>query len=117
MKKKRTIKPTEKKRVKRKYIKFLRRITVVSFALVGLFSMVSFAKGINTIDKKIEKFEKVEVEIHYGQTAWEIQKKLTPHEDVRDVMDLVRYINKKENLGDLKPGDKIIFLKEKEKEK
>lgn len=114
---KRTIKQTGKKRLKRKYIKFLRRITMVSFALVGLLSMVSFAKDINNIKKRIEKFEKVEVEIHYGQTAWEIQKKLTPHEDVRDVMDLVRYINKRKSLGDLKPGDKIIFLKEKEKEK
>jgi cell division protein YceG involved in septum cleavage len=119
----RAIQKAEKERkameenMKRQRMKFIRRIIALSFAMVGLFTMFSFAKGLvdnQYLEKRIDKFEKVKVEVPYGETAWNIQKKLTPNEDTRDMLDLVRYINKRETLGDLKSGEVIIFLKEKE---
>ncbi|WCK57664.1 hypothetical protein PP175_26885 (plasmid) [Aneurinibacillus sp. Ricciae_BoGa-3] len=103
--------------------KMIRRIVIVSLIMIALFTLCSFAKGlvhkqqaqINTAyDKELQKFEKVQVVIQNGDTAWSIQSKLTPNEDVRNMLQLDAYINHV-NIGGLKMGDVMTFVKAKSK--
>jgi len=61
------------------------------------------------------QYEKIKVTIQEGDTAWKIQQQLTPHEDVRIPLDLAKSLkeNKDIDWGNLKPGQTVVFLKEK----
>lgn len=63
-----------------------------------------------------KKYEKIEIIIQQGDTAWEIQQELTPHErDLRIPLDLAKKLKENKNVdwGNLKPGQTVVFLKEK----
>lgn len=65
--------------------------------------------------KQLEKYDQVEVIIKEGDTAWSIQRQLTPNEaDLRDTLWIVEQINERNTMGKLIPGEKITFLKYKE---
>ena len=78
--------------------------------LFNLFLRLS-EKG---IQKSLQKYEQVEVVVNDGDTAWEIQKRLTPNEDVRIPLYLAEKLNPGVKMGKLYPGQKIIMLKSKE---
>jgi hypothetical protein len=114
------------KRENRKRVVFMRRLVALSFLMVGMFTMVSFANGlfdetvreenrISAIEEKIAKFDQVEVVVQKGDTAWTIQEKLTPnYGDMRDMLYYVEYVNKRNSIGDIKAGETLIFLKAKD---
>lgn len=62
--------------------------------------------------KEIEKYEKVEIVIKQGDTAWKIQKRLTPNEAIDKMLYYAEVLNGKK-MGYIKPGETLIFLKEK----
>lgn len=110
---------------KRKRIVFFRRIAAVSTLLIVFFTVFSFANGLldkehqeekeaSAIEKKIAQYDQVEVFIQEGDTAWSIQEQLTPGTDVRDMLYLVKRINHRKELGKVKAGEVLTFLKTKE---
>jgi hypothetical protein len=87
----------------------------------AIFLIFIFSKKINSINNEIFKkrknlflsdYEKEEVIISAGDRAWNIQKRLAPNSDIRKILYAVKKINKK-SIGNIKPGEKLIFLKEK----
>ncbi|PLS15043.1 hypothetical protein CVD28_24495 [Bacillus sp. M6-12] len=112
----------EERKAKRKRIIFVRRLVALSFLMIGMFTMFSFAsdlfdedvreeKKVSAIEKEIAKYEKVEVFIQEGDRAWIIQEKLTPGKDMRDMLYLVEHINERDSMGNVKAGEVITFLK------
>lgn len=110
-------------RIKRERVIFIRRLVALTILMVGLFSIVSFAKGLDieekfktnhveSLENDIAQYEKVEVFIWEGKTAWDIQAELTPNKDVRDMLELVSHLNKIDNIGDIKAGQTLLFLKD-----
>lgn len=81
------------------------------FEVVRNFVQEQQEKG---IQKSLQKYEQVEVVVNDGDTAWEIQKRLTPNEDVRIPLYLAEKLNPGVKMGKLYPGQKIIMLKSKE---
>lgn len=115
----------EERKAKRKRVIFIRRLIALSFLMIGMFTMFSFAsdlfdeevreeRKVSAIEKEIAKYEKVDVFVQEGDTAWNIQEKLTPGKDMRDMLYLVEYINKRESMGKVKAGEVITFLKYKD---
>lgn len=111
---------------KRKRVIFVRRLVAVSLLLMAMFTTVSFANNIyesgkekftthvtEETAKEIKKYEQVEVTINRGETAWDIQSKLTPDKDVRDMLFLVEKINNRFTMENIRSGETIIFLTEK----
>lgn len=86
-------------------------VCICLFTVVGL-AMEEPKSSEEVIQEALEKFEKVEVVVKQGDTAWTLQENLTPEEDVRYMLYLVEILNGK-CLGDIMPGEKLIFLKNK----
>lgn len=77
-------------------------------------SRVKNQDKITLTEKELEfiaQYDQVEVFVKKGQTAWHIQQKLTPNEDVRKLLYYDSMLNQK-SMGDIKAGEKLIFLKE-----
>lgn len=96
---------------KAKFIKAVLVVAGIAFVFLWIKNLPYLQE--KTFERMVSKYEQVEVVIHYGDTAWEIQKKLTPNEDLRIPLYLAEELNGKK-MGELKPGDRVIFLKEKE---
>lgn len=60
----------------------------------------------------INSFEKVEIVVSRGDTAWDIQERLAPKADTRKVLYYVAKLNNRV-IGDIFEGEKLIFLKAK----
>lgn len=110
-------------RSKQERVIFIRRIIALTLLMVGLFSIISFANGldienrfktshIESMKKDIAQYEEVKVFIWEGQTAWDIQAELTPNKDVRNMLELVSHLNNIDNIGDIKAGQTLVFLKD-----
>lgn len=56
-----------------------------------------------------DKYEEIVITIMKGDRAWNIQSRLTPNEDVRDVLYYVELINGK-SVSNIQPGEEIVFL-------
>lgn len=56
-----------------------------------------------------DKYEEVVIIIMEGDRAWNIQSRLTPNEDVREVLYYVELINGK-SVSNIQPGEEIVFL-------
>lgn len=85
-----------------------------AFLLIIIFILVLTFIRFVSFDKKdfLSSFKEVEVRISKGDTSWGIQEKITPNKDIRKILYYAEKINGK-NMGDIKPGELIIFLKEK----
>lgn len=112
---------------KRKRVIFVRRLVAVSFLFMALFTSVSFASGVYDSGKErftsylseetaeeIKQYEQVEVTVKYGETAWDIQSELTPGKDIREMLFLVKKVNNRFAMENVRAGETIIFLTEKE---
>lgn len=107
------------KRKLRRTMKKARAILI----LVGLVLLVSqiFMSIGNSISNHIavtqspeevsvpDKYEEVVITIMEGDRAWNIQSRLTPNEDVREVLYYVELINGK-SVSNIQPGEEIVFL-------
>ncbi|BBW98959.1 hypothetical protein [Geobacillus subterraneus] len=68
-----------------------------------------------TNEERLKDYDVVKVVVKEGETAWQIQKQLTPQErDLRDALHLSQTLNSK-SLGTIKAGDVVYFVAEKEK--
>ena len=56
-----------------------------------------------------DKYEEIVITIMKGDRAWNIQSRLTPNEDVREVLYYVELINGK-SVSNIQPGEEIVFL-------
>lgn len=124
VKKTQTVRRTVKIRWKRLFLS----LTIVTVLIYGAVHLVSdvfqavFQVAKNFVQEQqekgfqrsLQKYEQVEVIIDDGDTAWEIQKELTPNEDVRIPLYLAEKLNPGVKMGELHPGQKIIMLKSKE---
>lgn len=91
-------------------------LTLLGSIAVSAISNVSAEKSEKRVfsNKELEfinSFEKVEVSIFEGDTSWSIQSELAPNTDVRKLLYYIDIINDK-NMGYIKPGDTLVFLKE-----
>lgn len=69
-----------------------------------------FLQNVNQAEMIIpDKYEQIVITIMPGDRAWIIQERLTPNEDVREVLYYVDKINGK-SVANIKPGEKIVFL-------
>lgn len=63
-----------------------------------------------TNQERIKNYDIVKVVIKEGETAWQIQKQLTPQEkDLREALHLSQTLNQKP-LGKIKAGDVVYFV-------
>jgi len=98
---------------------FIRRVISLSVLIVVLLTIVSFAdsKFRITSDAKdidyMSQHEKYEVVILTGDTSWDIQTKLTPGEDISYNLFLDQQLNSRKDMGSIRVGDIIVFLKKK----
>lgn len=120
MKRTQTVKRTVKIRWKRLFLS-LTILTVLMYGVVHLVSDVfQVAKNFvqeqqeKSFQRSLKKYEQVEIIVDEGDTAWEIQKRLTPNDDVRIPLYLAEKLNPGVKMGELHPGQKIIMLKSKE---
>lgn len=60
----------------------------------------------------LEQFEEVKIEIMPGDTAWDIQLKLTPSEDVREMLYYAEKENGIKSMGNIQTGKTYVFFKE-----
>lgn len=58
----------------------------------------------------INSFKQTKIVIQPGDTSWDIQSKLTPNSNVREILYYVSKINDKK-MGEIKPGEILVFLK------
>lgn len=67
------------------------------------------------LEKELLKYDPVQVTVKKGETAWQIQQRLTPKEnDMRHPMGLVEEMQGQEvDWGNLHAGETVIFLKAK----
>ena len=101
---------------------WVRRIISLTILAIIAIPIISFANakiddGIDRINKSKEdsylaRHEKVQVVIENGDTAWNIQSKLAPGEDVRYNLFLDEQISGID-VGAIKPGEVVTFLKKK----
>lgn len=56
-----------------------------------------------------DRYEQIVITIMPGDRAWTIQKRLTPNENVDEVLYYVNQINGK-SVANIKPGEEIVFL-------
>lgn len=67
------------------------------------------------MENRIAQYEQVEVRVQPGETAWEIQRRLTPNsKSVENELVLASRLNEKGDWGNIKAGESYIFLKDKE---
>lgn len=115
--------PTVVKKRKIRWKRLFIALAVVSIFLYGAISLVinAFGLGFKWIDSVQERaymnqmaqYEQVRVVVGYGDTAWDMQKRLTPNEDVREMLSLTSTLNPGVKLGNLQSGDVITMFKEK----
>lgn len=103
-KRKRRIRITRKQRQ-------LRFLTIL--LVLGAVILNNLPKSTKTATAFLDNYEQVAVTIKSGDRAWNIQSELTPGIDVRNVLYHVNLINDK-SIGNIKPGEQIIFLKVKD---
>lgn len=80
--------------------------TVILFTI--LFGSISFAQS-PAIES--DKYEKVIETVTSDNLPWEIQAKLAPNSDTRELLAIVSQLNNCE-LSQVKDGQSLIFLKE-----
>lgn len=60
----------------------------------------------------LSKFEQVDIAVLPGDTAWSIQQRLTPNEDVRKVLYHSANLNGGRSMGSVEAYEVLTFLKE-----
>lgn len=85
-------------------------IPAVLVAGIFILLMTSIVQAISLPD--IKKFQKIEVSVMPGDTAWNIEKKLAPDYDTRKLLDMVEQLNGC-SAGNLQVGQTVVFLKQK----
>lgn len=87
---------------------------IMSLMLILIFGTIAFAQSPGKSDvSKLDRFEQVKVCVYSDRLPWNIQKELTPHENINEMLYLVSEINQND-LSNVKSGEQLIFLKEKE---
>jgi hypothetical protein len=72
------------------------------------------ARNEESLNNDIANYEQVRIVVGKGETAWGIQRELTPNErDIRHPLYLAKLLNPGVNLGDMQAGEIVILLKEK----
>jgi hypothetical protein len=64
--------------------------------------------------KTFKDFIQVPITIKKGDTVWDIQESLTPEQNINTMLSYLKEINKGQKLHPVYPGEKRIFLKEKD---
>lgn len=91
--------------------KFTRAMVVISLSLIMLFSIYKgFVYAYHEGQKIPKEYKEILVTIKEGDEAWEIQKDLTPNEDVRKVLYYASKVNGKENMEQIFVGETLVFF-------
>lgn len=99
----------EKRRLKNVIISVL----ISVFVILGVSAIAYEPKSDEAILAEVlPNYDIVEVYISDGDKAWNIQRKLTPNEDIRYVLWLGELLNGK-SMGNISAGETVMFLKEK----
>ena len=93
-------------------------IVIFCMTLVGLITTTKTVYNLFSTEKLsiTDRFEKVEIYISEGETAWTIQSRLMGEVtgfDIRDLLEDVKQINNRDNLN-LVQGETVVFFKAKE---
>lgn len=71
---------------------------------------IAYNHGQQKVTKQLATYKKIKVVVGKGETVWELQEKLTPNEDIREMLDLATKYNNK-SLGVVCEGEVITLLK------
>ena len=93
-------------------ILMLLALTATTAFAEKIFVEAAASAEISKEEAYVNSFERVNVVIGRGDTAWSIQEKLTPNEDARKVLYHLEKINGK-NMSCIVVGETLIFLKAK----
>lgn len=102
---KRKMKLTKKQRVIRNTLILGITILIISSSIINKFRISG-----DTAFALPDNLEEVVVTIYPGDRAWNIQKELAPNGDVRELLYYANIVNGK-SVGDIRPGEQIIFFK------
>lgn len=103
-------KPVVKKRRLKKKYRVIRAKLILGLVILSM-AIPLYNKVIASVNEPLtvpENYEEVVVTILEGDRAWNIQERLTPNEDIREVLHYVNIVNDK-SVGTIKPGEQIIF--------
>lgn len=90
-------------------------LSIMAIIFMGLF--FGLIKGAtiyreNKLQEKLNSFEYVDVYVKEGETAYELQGKLAPNKDVRELLFYASYKNEGKNLSNIQEGELITLIKE-----
>lgn len=71
---------------------------------------IAYKHSQQKVTKQLATYKKIKVVVGKGETVWELQEKLTPNEDIREMLDLATKYNNK-SLGVVCEGEVITLLK------
>lgn len=92
----------------------------ISFSVMGIIFMILLISGIKSInnyqqahlEEKLNSFNYVKVYVKKGDTAYELQSKLAPNKDVRELLYYASYMNDDVNFSNIQAGEFITLIKE-----
>ena len=92
----------------------------ISFSVMGIIFVILLISGIKSINnyqqahlkEKLNSFNYVKVYVKKGDTAYELQSKLAPNKDVRELLYYASYMNDGVNFSNIQAGEFITLIKE-----
>lgn len=100
------------------WFRFTRFLLIIAiFTVFCLISIVNASDFKVDIEKEqndlLTRYEKVEVIVQAGDTAWTIQNRLSPNSDPRELIFHASNVNDK-NMGYINAGETLVFFKERD---
>lgn len=89
----------------------VRLMVLIIALLIVLFSVYKGFAYAYSATLTPPEYEEVQVQVEYGDTAWEIQEALIPNEDVRRALYYASKANGKPNMSNIFAGETLIFYK------
>lgn len=105
-----------KKRAEKKRKMMIKKVIIFSIAIfMCLTASVNLTKvfahaGEAKIEKQLATYQKVTVVVEKGDTLWSLQQKLTPNDDISQILFLAEK-NAGHKLTNIHPGDEVVLLK------
>lgn len=104
----------KRRRARRKAMRNILGMSMLCLMIIITVKFVSANVGGElSMSDILENYEQVEVTICPGDRAWNIQSELTPNEDIREMLHYASILNNKK-MGNIMPGETLIFLTESE---
>lgn len=95
---------------KKKFARFIVLLVISVFLVFSLFKVIVYS--FTQLFTPPAELKQIMVEVQYGDTAWDIQKRLTPDGDIEKLLYHAEKANDRYSLDFLTPGETLIFYAE-----